>query len=293
VRSIDVYSMTGYALQTAEFEDYTVNCEIKSLNNKYLEIKFRLPPYMTGLENSIRKSLKVAVKRGNIEVYIRVDAKEHTEFEIIKSLLMRYYGIIKELEAATDFPLQASVSELLAMRNILGRSEEYSFIDLPVDRIMELFEKTLGVFNENRYREGENTKIDISRHVDSILTSLQRVEGDVPTIVEKYKSQIKGRIVELLNGKVDETRLMMEVGIFAGKVDISEEITRIQGHIKRVHSLIRSEESCGRELDFTVQELFREINTIGSKVPDYAVSEEVVNMKTALEKIREQVRNIE
>jgi len=125
------------------------------------------------------------------------------------------------------------------------------------------------------------------------MKSLKKIEDACPAVVERYKAQIKQRIQELLDDKVDETRLMIDVGIFASKVDISEEISRINSHVERAVGLIESKESCGRELDFIIQELHREINTIGSKVGDYAVSEEVINTKTMLEKIKEQVRNIE
>ena len=285
--------MTGYALKTADYEDYAVHCEIKSLNNKFLEIKFRLPPYIPELENTLRKILKASVKRGKVEVFIRIEAKERAELEIIKSLLRKYSSIVRGIEEDTDLHFQASVSDLLAMRNILGQHEEYTYCDLPAERIISLFEETLSAFNESRYTEGENTKNDISSYIDDINRSLRTVEGACPSVVERYKAQIRERIVELLDSKVDETRMMMEVGIFASKVDISEEVSRIKGHMERVKELIENEDACGRELDFIVQELLREINTIGSKVPDYAVSGEVVNMKTALEKIKEQVRNIE
>ena len=285
--------MTGYALKTVEFEDYTVHCEIKSLNNKFLEVKLRLPPYMPEIENSLRKYMKASIKRGKVEVYIRVEVKERTEFEIIKSLLRKYYGIVREIEEDADFHLQVSVSELLGMKNILGHHEEYSYIDLPSERIVEVFEQTLLLFNESRYIEGENTKMDITQYIGTIMKSLKKIEKTCPAIVERYKSQIKQRIQELLDDKVDETRLMIEVGIFASKVDISEEISRINSHVKRALGLIERNESCGRELDFIIQELHREINTIGSKVGDYAVSDEVINIKTMLEKIKEQVRNIE
>lgn len=286
-------SMTGYALKTAEFDDYTVHCEIKSLNNRFLELKFRLPPYVPELEQMIRGRIKAEIKRGKVEVYVRVEAKEKSELEIIKALLLKYHGIVKEIEETCDLALQVSVSELLAMRNILGHHEEYSYIELPAERIVGVFDETLAAFSESRHTEGEHTKKDIGRHIEDLKSSLYRIEEECPAIVERYTSHLKEKISELVDGKVDETRLMMEAAIYAGKMDIAEEISRINGHLKRLEGLVCGNGSCGREMDFLVQELLRETNTIGSKVGDYTVSGEVVNMKTVLDKIKEQVRNIE
>jgi uncharacterized protein (TIGR00255 family) len=285
--------MTGYAQRSTESEDYTLYCEIKSLNNKYLDMKFRLPPYLLRLENKLRQMLKSSIKRGKVEIFIRVDVKENLEFDFIKSQLKRYYSIIKGIEGEVDFKIQVSISELLSLRNLLGQHDEYSFIQVPDKKVIEIVTQTLEAFQGSRYVEGENTKKDLMTYIKHITNSLKKIAKKCPGVTQRYKKQLKERIQELLNSKVDEARLMMEVGIFASKVDISEEVSRIRGHIDKMVSLINMNESCGRELDFIVQELNREVNTIGSKVPDFEISAEVVLVKTSLEKIKEQVRNIE
>ena len=285
--------MTGYAQKSVESGDYTLLCEIKSLNNKFLEMKFRLPPYLFGLESKLRQMLKSSIKRGKVEVFIRVDVKENLEFDLIKSLLKRYYNIIKVIEGETDLKVQVAISELLSLRNLLGQRDEYSFIQIPDEKVVAIFTQTLNAFQESRHIEGDNTKKDLITYIKDITNSLKKIKKKCPKVTQRYKNQLKERINELINSKVDEARLMMEVGIFSSKLDISEEISRISGHIGKMVVLIKSHESCGRELDFIVQELNREINTIGSKVPDFTVSEEVVLTKTSLEKIKEQVRNIE
>jgi uncharacterized protein (TIGR00255 family) len=288
-----VYSMTGYAQRSIEYDDFTLYCEIKSLNNKYLELKFRLPPFLLGCEKILRQMLKSSIKRGKVEVFMRVEIKENLEFDFIKSLLKRYSDIVKGIERETDLNLQVSISELLSFRNLLNQRDEYTFIQVPDEKVVEIFTQTINLFQESRHIEGENTKKDLLTYIREITSSIKRVEKKCPKITKKYKEQLRDKINELLNSKVDEARLMMEVGIFASKVDISEEISRVHCHIDKMVTLINSNESCGRELDFIVQELNREVNTIGSKVPDFTVSEEVVRAKTSLEKIKEQVRNLE
>jgi uncharacterized protein (TIGR00255 family) len=179
------------------------------------------------------------------------------------------------------------------MRTLVNPYEDMMYEEIPEDKIEEIFLNTVQAFQESRHVEGENTKKEILSYLEVIRTSLDQIFTVYPPVVEKYKAQLKERIQELIGNKIDETRIMIEVGIFANKVDISEELSRIEGHIKKMTALIHSDEACGRELDFIIQELNREINTIGSKVPEYCVSEEVVNMKSCLEKIKEQVRNIE
>ena len=288
-----MYSMTGYAQKSVESENYTLFCEIKSLNNKFLELKFKLPPFLFSIENKLRQMLKSSIKRGKVEVFIRVDVKENLEFDFIKSLLKRYYNIVKVIEGETDLKVQVSISELLSLRNLLGQRDDYSFIQIPDQKIIDIFTQTLDAFQDSRQIEGNNTKKDLIKYIKDINNSLKKIDKKCPKITQRYKKQLKEKINELLDNKVDESRLMTEVGILASKVDISEEISRINGHISKMFDLINSNESCGRELDFIIQELNREVNTIGSKVPDFTVSEEVVLTKTSLEKIKEQVRNIE
>ncbi len=286
-------SMTGYALKSSEFKDYTVYVEIKSLNNRFLELKFKIPPYMENLESRLRKRLKASVKRGKVEVCIKVEAKGHLESKFIKSMIERYYGLIKDIEGKTDFRFQVSLSEILSLKSLINPYEEIAYMHIPAKTVEEIFDDALKDFQDSRYIEGENTKKDLLKYMQMITNSLKRIENVYPSVIVKYKNQLKEKIYELMDGKVDEARLMMEVGIFASKVDISEEISRINGHIGKMLNIIKSNRVCGRELDFIIQEINREINTIGSKVPDYAVSEEVVNTKTSLDKIKEQVRNIE
>ena len=288
-----MHSMTGYASKTFDFADYSVTVEIKSLNNKFLEFRCRLPPALDHLEERFRQIIRGYVQRGKVDVFVKLVAREERELRIIKRMIAKYYGILTRIEQETGYGFQVSLSEIVTMKNLINPFEEIAYTDVPDELIEKVFTETVEIFQRTRSIEGENTGKDLLAYVLAVSDSLGKVERLAPAVSEKYKAQLKERVRELVDGKVDETRIMMEVGIFASKIDVSEEISRAGGHIRRFSAAIAAGGACGRELDFIVQEMGREVNTIGSKVPDYSVAEEVVSMKTNLDKIKEQVRNIE
>jgi uncharacterized protein (TIGR00255 family) len=314
--------MTGYASKAFEYQGFNILIEIKSLNNKFLDVRFRLPSSLGfagpgpvsatkgassskgvtqqqgistpgSLEWRLRRIIKRHINRGKIDVYISLTAEEDYEFTMIKSMIDRYYGIIKKIEDETSISIQLSLSEILLMKNMLNPHEDIVRTDIPEDVIEGIFAETLEAFQESRRIEGEDTREDIYGCIEMIKKSLKKIEKEYQPIVDRYKIQLKEKIRDLVDEKLDETRLVIEAGIYAGRVDVSEEISRIKGHTDKMLRTIKSDGSCGRELDFITQEINREINTIGSKVPDFSVAESVITVKTYLERIREQVRNIE
>jgi uncharacterized protein (TIGR00255 family) len=285
--------MTGYAARSFEFEDYSVFMEIRSVNNKFLDIKFKLPFYFENAEDRLRKLVKGYVKRGKIDVFMKIAAKEQMELRIMKELFNKYSRLVHIIEDESGHRLQTSLSDLLSLRYFLNSAEEMNRIAIPEETLDDCFTQIIEEFMESRRTEGEMTKKELLYHVAEINGIVKRIEDAYPSIIDRYRNQLKERICELIDSQVDETRLMMEVGIFANKVDISEEISRIKSHMKKMEEIIEVEAACGRKLDFVAQELNREVNTVGAKAPDYSVSESSVQIKTALEKIKEQVRNIE
>jgi uncharacterized protein (TIGR00255 family) len=285
--------MTGFAFRSFEYEDCTLYIEIKSLNNKFLEMRIKLPFQMEHFEEMIRGLVRQYVKRGKVDVSVRIVAKEQLEYNFVRSLLQKYSKIIKKLEEDTGYSLNMSVSELLSLTSFFNSYSDIAVVTIDEEVLRDAVVKTIDEFQESRFREGENTKEDIIEYVGAIVGSVESVGRMSPTIIEKYKTQLKDKINELVGGELDETRVLMEVAVYANKIDISEEISRIKGHLNKMLHIVEKDGSCGRELDFMSQEVNREINTIGAKVPDYTISEKVVDMKTNLEKIKEQVRNIE
>jgi uncharacterized protein (TIGR00255 family) len=285
LEELDVNSMTGYASHSFEYEEYTVFIEIRSLNNKFLDIKFKLPFYLVFLEENLRRIMKEYVKRGKVDVFVKVVAKEIMERKLLKEMFEKYRDIIREIEDETEHHLMVSLSELLALRSFFSGTDEGVRISIPEKEFIKMYRITVVEFQKSRNAEGEMTKAELIEYVREVESFLQKVESEYPPVVDKYKEQLRGKIRELIDSQLDETRLIMEIALFANKVDISEEISRIKGHLKKIEVTIQKDRANGRELDFILQEVNREINTIGSKVPDYSVSENVVDMKTVLEKI--------
>ncbi len=285
--------MTGYAVQSFEFKEYTIFIEIRSLNNKFLEIKFKLPLYLEYMEEKLRALLRRTVKRGKVEVLVKVVAKEEMELRMLRELFSKYGRLISTVEKDADFRLQMSLSDLLSLRYFFNDFSEFTRIEIPEEDLERCFLDTVEKFQESRRAEGEMTRVELEMHISEIYDIVQKIESLYPAVVDRFREQISERVRELIGSEIDETRVMMEVAVYANKVDISEEVSRIKNHVKKMREIIKGDGACGRELDFISQELNREINTVGAKAPDYAISESAVMIKTALEKIKEQVRNIE
>jgi uncharacterized protein (TIGR00255 family) len=285
--------MTGYASKTCDYQDYTLTMEVKSLNNKFLELRFRLPPALDHLEERLRRIVKRFVQRGKVDVFVKLVAKEERELQSIKMMIGKYYGIMKKIREETGYGSQETLSEIIALKNLINPFEEVGYADIPDEFVEEVFTETVRCFQDSRAAEGEHAKRDILSYIDAISSSLSRVERLFPEISVRYREQLRDKIRDLVDGKLDEARIVAEAGILASRVDVSEEISRARGHIGKILRITGASGACGRELDFIVQEMGREVNTVGAKVPDYGVAEEVVSMKTNLEKIKEQVRNVE
>jgi uncharacterized protein (TIGR00255 family) len=285
--------MTGYAVQSFEFQEYTIFIEIRSLNNKFLEMKFKLPFYLEYMEEKLRMLLKRTVKRGKVEVFVKVVAKEEMELRMLRELFNKYGRLISTIEKDGELRLQMSLSDLLSLRYFFNDFNEFTRIEIPEEDLEKCFIDTVEKFQESRHAEGEMTRVELETYISEIYDIVQRIEGLYPAVVDKFREQIRERVHELIGSEIDETRVMMEVAVYANKVDISEEVSRIKSHVKKMREVIDGNGACGRELDFISQELNREINTVGAKAPDYVISESAVLIKTALEKIKEQVRNIE
>jgi uncharacterized protein (TIGR00255 family) len=285
--------MTGYAAESFEFDEYTLFVEIRSLNNKFLELKCKLPFYLEHMEEKLRKALKRTVKRGKVEIFVKVVAKEEIELRMLRELFVRYGKLVRMIEQDIDLSLGLSLSDLLSLRYFFNDFDEITRIDIPEDDFERCFGATLAKFQESRYVEGEMTRAELETFISEIDETMSNVEAVYPGVVDRFREQTRQRVQQLIDTEIDETRLMMEVAVFANKVDISEEISRIKSHMKKMRQIIQGDGACGRELDFMAQELNREINTVGAKSPEYIISESAVRIKTVLEKIKEQVRNIE
>lgn len=289
--------MTGYGKGEYENELYRFTIEIKSVNHRYNDISVKMPRHISYLEDSIKKAIKEKISRGKVDVYINLDYVNDSAIDVKVDipLALSYKNALEELKA------ELNIEDNIRLNNILGMNEVVKTERKNIDEnlVADCLMKALGLAIEHitgmREKEGEELKKDMLIKLDHIENFLEIIEERSPFVVVEYRDKLRDRIDELLDNSIsiDEERLSSEVAIFADKSSIDEEIVRLKSHIKQFISILEEEDSVGRKLDFLIQEFNREINTIGSKANDIIISKNVVDLKAELEKIREQVQNIE
>ncbi len=287
--------MTGFS--RSEMKNGEMECviETRSVNNRFLDISVRLPRKLMEIELKIKKKVKEKFSRGSMEINISFN-NEKKEVNLTANLEMAnvYKKILEELRTSLGMKQEIDLKDLLKFREII----KYELPEENVDELWEMIEKNLDIalkkLQENRLLEGTVLLEDILSRIKSILEKVEYIKGQQPMILENYKKKLAERLSKLLEGKkTDEDRLLQEAAILADRSDISEEIVRLESHLKQFVILTKGHEAIGRQLEFLNQEMLREANTITSKANDYKVSQSVVKIKAELEKIREQIQNIE
>jgi uncharacterized protein (TIGR00255 family) len=290
-----ISSMTGFGRAKIEQSAFQITVEMKSVNHRFLEMNIRLPRQMMMFEDKIRKLIGEYVSRGRIEVSILIEGEGLVErrLRVDWNLLEQYAALMKETE--NKFQLQGSVTaqQLLLMPEVT-EIEEIEKIDPAFETSLhEAVRAAAAALKQMRNKEGEQLHTDVTHRLDSIAACVDAIVPYAPAVVQKYRERLKMKLQELHNQQIDEQRLLTEMTLFADRCDIHEELVRLQSHLQQFREALLVEAPVGRKLDFIVQEMHREINTIGSKANDVAISKYVVEMKNNLEKIREQVQNIE
>lgn len=290
-----VQSMTGFS--RSEMKNGEMECviETRSVNNRFLDISVRLPRKLMEIELKIKKKVKEKFSRGSMEINISFN-NEKKEVNLTANLEMAnvYKKILEELRTSLGMKQEIDLKDLLKFREII----KYEPPEENVDELWEMIEKNLDIalkkLQDTRLLEGTVLLEDILNRIKSILEKVEYIKGQQPMILENYKKKLAERLSKLLEGKkTDEDRLLQEAAILADRSDISEEIVRLESHLKQFVILTKGHEAIGRQLEFLNQEMLREANTITSKANDYKVSQSVVKIKAELEKIREQIQNIE
>jgi uncharacterized protein (TIGR00255 family) len=292
-----ILSMTGYGRGEFENENYKIVTEMKTVNHRYCDIIIKMPKKLTALEERMKALIKERISRGRVEVYINYDEIIKNEYNVSPNfeVLDQYYGALTQIKDKYELKETISVGLLSKYPDAL----EISYEETDLEAVWAVMEKSLlnaldSVFNM-RDVEGAKLKEDVISRVSNIKTMLQSIEALVPEIVQNHKEKMIERIRELLEGEVevDQDRIIHEVAVYADKTSIAEEVTRLYSHFDQLDHFLQKGGSVGRKLDFLVQELNREVNTIGSKSPDIDISNYVIEMKSEVEKIREQIQNIE
>ena len=291
-----IKSMTGYGKSEQTIDSLNVTVEIKSVNHRYFEFSARVPREYGFLEEKLKKYCNSLITRGKVECYVSVEDLEEREMEVNvnETLAAGYVKALKEL--SERFGLKDDISAVTLSRypddiTLHKASEDEERIWNAVKTVAET---AVSKFIEMRETEGSKLRGDILSRADYIIECVEFIEGRSPETVREYNEKLKQRMKELLgDAAVDEQRLLNEAAIYADKIAVDEETVRLRSHISQLREFMNSSEAIGRKLDFLVQEINREANTIGSKAQDVDIAKKVIAIKAEVEKIREQVQNIE
>ncbi|WP_335870556.1 YicC/YloC family endoribonuclease [Bacillus sp. 2205SS5-2] len=290
-----VVSMTGFGRSVKSIDNAKVTVEMKSVNHRYNECYIRMPRQLLKMEDKLKKSINQNIKRGKIDVYISIEGNVlvHRKIKVDWDLLNDYTQAIQEIQEKLSISTSIQLSDILEKDEVLviqEVEEENSEIECLVVEATKEAVQNLYIM---RKLEGDALYQDLCTYISSFTAILGKVRNLAPTVITQYKEKLESKLQELTNGTVDEGRILSEVALFAEKVDIAEEISRLHHHIKQFSDTVKSEEPIGRKLDFILQEMNREVNTMGSKSNDGGLSALVVDSKAIIEKMREQVQNVE
>lgn len=289
-------SMTGFGRGEASLNGYKATVEIKSVNHRFLEVVARLPRAYTSLEDRVRKVVQERVQRGRLEVHINtVETEEKKRLvKLDKDLALTYDKTLRDLAAGLNAPYDTDVFRLATLPEVLVVEET----EVDLESVWAAWEQALATalneFTAMRQLEGQKLCLDLEKRLQGIIQEVGGIAERSEGLVPEYQAKLKERIQLLLGETVlDEARLANEVAYFADRASITEELVRLNSHIQQSLATLHAAEPAGRKLDFLVQEMNREINTIGSKANDLAISQAVIRVKSELEKIREQIQNLE
>ena len=290
-----IKSMTGFGRGKYENEGRTYTVEIKSVNHKYSDINVRLPRFLNSVEDKIRKRVAEVISRGKIDIYVSFEnySSTGTTIRINKELAKEYIKELKSLAEEADLRFDLNVIDVSKFPEIL-KLEDDDDDELIGQEVMIALDDALDKFVNMREVEGTKLVEDIERRIYIIQDKVNEITNFSSTLVEEYMTRLTTRVNELLApGVVDEARLMQEIVIFSDKSSIEEELTRLKSHISQFLELIKQSSPIGKKMDFLIQEINREVNTIGSKANSLDITNKVIEIKTEVENIREQIQNIE
>ena len=291
-----VSSMTGYGRGEAVKENISVVVELRSVNHRYFEFSSRVPRGYAFLEDKLKTFCQQRITRGKVDLFLTLDvsASDNVVIEINHSLASGYVNAIKELSETYEINDGLSAINLSRFPDLFTVKSQAIDEDTVWSVVEEATSVALDGFAAMRAKEGKKLYDDVKSRVETILEKVAFVEERSPETVRAYREKLETRIREMLaDATVDEGRLLTETAIFADKVAVAEETVRLRSHIKQLMELLESDIAVGRKLDFIVQEMNREANTIGSKAQDIEIAHTVVDIKAEIEKIREQIQNIE
>ncbi len=289
--------MTGYGRGEKEALGKRISLELKSVNHRYLEVSLRHPRKYLKMEEKIRKIISEYIKRGHVEVFVKIKNTDQQDVDITidKETALKYYNSLNELGEMLKINNDLSLEKIITLPEVVSIEEKEEDIDQIWVHYEEVLRQALEQNTEMRVEEGKHLKEDFLHRIEDLKKLKEKVALRSPQVTLEYKEKLKFRIEELLEKKdiINEDKLENEIAFFADRSSIVEELVRLDSHFNQFLNNLNFKEPVGRKLDFLIQEMNREVNTIGSKANDSEISAAVVEMKAELEKIREQIQNIE
>ncbi len=290
-----MYSMTGYGRATNQADGRIMTIELKSVNHRFLDLNFRMPRSFAFLEDAARKTIANKLSRGHVDVFVTyVNLREDSKIvNADMGLVKAYMTALDEIEKETGLRDDRSLSLISRLPDALRITENAEDEEALKALMISTMNDALDNLNAMRLKEGEAMKADMLLKISEIEKENEFIEKRYPETVLEYQMKLKARVEELLNGQLDENRLAQEVAVMADRAAIAEETVRLKSHIRQAREKCALTEPVGRSLDFIVQEMNREVNTISSKSQDIPITQSVIACKSAIEKLREQLQNVE
>lgn len=294
----ELYSMTGFGRAEAVTGEYHIQVEIKSVNHRYLDLSIKMPHRLNALEAQIRQKVKDTIERGKTDLYITFEDYSENGRRLLynKELAAEYMQYLAEMSADFGIKNEITSSVLARFPEVITMEETMDDEGRLWELLMPVMEKAFLSFKESRALEGERLRNDLLSKLDDMETYVQKIEALSPGVVENYRKKLYDRIHETLSDSAiacDEGRVVTEVAIYSDKVCTDEEMVRLKSHIASMKEKLTRGGACGRELDFIAQEMNREANTTLSKANSLSIADTAIALKTDIEKVREQVQNIE
>ena len=289
-------SMTGYGRAKEELNGRTITVELRAVNHRYLDCTVKAPRQYVFLDDAVKKAAAARIARGKVEVFVSVETQEGGDVAVTvnHTLAKRYLDALHDLSETYGLRDDVTVAVLAKMPDVLGSERIEQDADELTRDVLAVFSAACDGFDQMRLREGDKLAEDVRGRCASIERMVGEVETRSPERVREYREKLLARMQEVLaDSSIDETRILTEAAIYADKTAVDEETVRLRSHLQQMDGMLRETQPVGRKLDFLVQEMNREANTIGSKANDVDMARIVVDIKSEIEKIREQIQNIE
>ena len=290
-----MHSMTGCGTGRVQRDGWEVTADLKTVNHRFLDLSMRLPRNISFLEQTVREETGKVLKRGHVDVYLTVRNTESSSVQITvdQELARQYWEAGKSLFEAVGTDNDLTVSKLLSMEGVTTLTEKEMDQELVSTMCAEAVAQAASQVEAMREKEGAHLKEDLRVHLENAAALRQKILGRAPDVVSEYREKLEGRLKNMLADGIDPQRLAQEVAIMADRCAIDEELARLESHLHQMETYLEAEGEIGKKMDFLIQEMNRETNTIGSKAQDREIAQWVVELKSEIEKLREQIQNVE